>query len=204
MKKINLIEWLPKYLQEYREIKEIMSVENPEIENLYSEINTTLDNQFILHCNEKGIERFEKLLNIIPNSDDNLPGRISRVLTRFNDSIPYTYKGLIQKLNVMCGEGNYFVNLINNEYKLEITVSLVYGGQVEELDYMLSYMIPANIIVKSKNEIVNKKQCSIYLGNIVVTVKEVTIDSNLYKENLVKSCISNPIVMDKYKETVIK
>ena len=35
MKEINLIDWLPRYLQEYREIKEIMSTENPEIEYLY-------------------------------------------------------------------------------------------------------------------------------------------------------------------------
>lgn len=92
MKEINLIDWLPRYLQEYREIKEIMSTENPEIEYLYKEIDITMDNQFIHTCNEKGIERFEKLLKIIPNSDDNLPGRISRVLSRWNDSIPYTYK----------------------------------------------------------------------------------------------------------------
>ena len=62
MKEINLIDWLPRYLQEYREIKEIMSTENPEIEYLYKEIDITMDNQFIHTCNEKGIERFEKLL----------------------------------------------------------------------------------------------------------------------------------------------
>ena len=88
MKEINLIDWLPRYLQEYREIKEIMSTENPEIEYLYKEIDITMDNQFIHTCNEKGIERFEKLLKIIPNTDDNLPGRISRCIR--DRSIPST------------------------------------------------------------------------------------------------------------------
>ena len=204
MKEIDLISWLPKYLQEYREIKEIMSTENPEIEYLYSEINTTMDNQFIHTCNEKGIERFEKLLGIIPNHDDNLPGRISRVLSRWNDSIPYTYKGLIQKLNVICGEDKYFINLKNNEYILELTVSLVFGGQVEELDYMLSYMIPANIVVECKNEVVNKLEDKIYLGGAVVTTKEITIESNLNKDCVVQGEISSSFVMDKFKERVIK
>ncbi len=204
MKEIDLISWLPKYLQEYREIKEIMSTENPEIEYLYSEINTTMDNQFIHTCNEKGIERFEKLLGIIPNHDDNLPGRISRVLSRWNDSIPYTYKGLIQKLNVICGEDKYFINLKNNEYILELTVSLVFGGQVEELDYMLSYMIPANIVVECKNEVVNKLEDKIYLGGAVVTTKEITIESNLNKNCVVQGEISSSFVMDKFKERVIK
>lgn len=204
MKEIDLISWLPKYLQEYREIKEIMSIENPEIEYLYSEINTTMDNQFIHTCNEKGIERFEKLLGIIPNHDDNLPGRISRVLSRWNDSIPYTYKGLIQKLNVICGEDKYFINLKNDEYILELTVSLVFGGQVEELDYMLSYMIPANIVVECKNEVVNKLEDKIYLGGAVVTTKEITIESNLNKDCVVQGEISSSFVMDKFKERVIK
>lgn len=204
MKEIDLVSWLPKYLQEYREIKEIMSTENPEIEYLYGEINTTMDNQFIHTCNEKGIERFEKLLGIIPNHDDNLPGRISRVLSRWNDSIPYTYKGLIQKLNVICGEDKYFINLKNDEYILELTVSLVFGGQVEELDYMLSYMIPANIVVECKNEVVNKLEDKIYLGGAVVTTKEITIESNLNKNCVVQGEISSSFVMDKFKERVIK
>lgn len=204
MKEIDLISWLPKYLQEYREIKEIMSTENPEIEYLYGEIEITMDNQFIHTCNEKGIERFEKLLGIIPNHDDNLPGRISRVLSRWNDSIPYTYKGLIQKLNVICGEDNYFINLKNDEYTLELTVSLVFGGQVEEIDYMLSYMVPANIVVKCKNEVVNKPENKIYLGGAVVITKEITIESNLNKDCVIQGEISSSFVMDKFKERVIK
>lgn len=204
MKEIDLISWLPKYLQEYREIKEIMSTENPEIEYLYGEIDITMDNQFIHTCNEKGIERFEKLLGIIPNHDDNLPGRISRVLSRWNDSIPYTYKGLIQKLNVICGEDNYFINLKNDEYTLELTVSLVFGGQVEEIDYMLSYMVPANIVVKCKNEVVNKPENKIYLGGAVVITKEITIESNLNKDCVIQGEISSSFVMDKFKERVIK
>ena len=204
MKEINLIDWLPRYLQEYREIKEIMSTENPEIEYLYKEIDITMDNQFIHTCNEKGIERFEKLLKIIPNSDDNLPGRISRVLSRWNDSIHYTYKGLIQKLNVICGEDKYSINLKNNEYTLELTVSLVFGGQVEEIDYMLSYMVPANIVVKCKNEVVNKPQERVNLAGIVVITKEITIESNLNKDCVIQGEISSSFVMDKFKERVIK
>ncbi len=175
MKEVNLILWLPKFLQEYREIKEIMSTENPEIEYLYSEINTTMDNQFIHTCNEKGIERFEKLLEITPNYNDSLPGRISRVLSRWNDSIPYTYRGLIQKLAVICGEHGYSINFKNNEYLLEVTVSLRFGGQVEELDHMLSYMIPANIVIKSTNNVSNELEGNVFLGSLVTKMKEITI-----------------------------
>lgn len=202
-REINLLDWLPPYLQEYREIKEIMTVENPEIKTLYEDISTSFNNQFVLHCNETGIERFEKLLKIVPNSDDNLAGRISRVLARFNDSIPYTYRGLIQKLNVMCGEGNYTVDLNHNEYTLEITVSLVNGGQIEELDYMLSYMIPANLIVKSSNTIKNEPAEDIFLGGVVTTHKEVEILSTLSKERVLKGEVNNLQAFDILHEVCI-
>lgn len=175
MKDINLILWLPKYLQEYKEIKEIMSTEDFEIEHLYNEVRTAMENQFIHTCNEKGIEKFEKLLKVVPNNDDNLPARISRVLSRWNDSIPYTYKGLMQKLAVICGEQGYDINFKNDEYLLEVIASLRFRGQVEELDYMLYYMIPANIIVKCKNDIKNELNGGVFIASLVTKTKEITI-----------------------------
>ncbi len=162
MKNVDLISWLPKYLQEYKELVKIMDAENPELELIYNEIEALLKNQFILSCDEKGIARFEKLLGIVAGKNDNLYVRITRVLSRWNDSIPYTHKGLIQKLNILCGEGNYNLNFIHDEYRLELEVYLLYGSQMQELKYMLSYMIPANIIMDL--EALRRSYVNTYIG----------------------------------------
>ena len=139
--------------------------ETPEIQALEDETEIIKNNQFVLSCDEVGIKRFEQLLKITPNPDDTLEARISRVITRWNDSIPYTYRGLRNKLNIMCGEENYTLLPNFNLYELELMVSLPLSGQVEELDYLLPYMIPANIRVISQNVLHHEVEGKVFLGS---------------------------------------
>ena len=185
MREINLIDWLPKYLQEYREIKKIMDAENPEIEQLYREIVILIDNQFIHSCNEEGIARFESLLGINPDTDDTLDVRITRVLSRWTDSIPYTYKGLLRKLDILCGEGNYEIELDNNAYTLKLDVLSMTIKQLQELKYMLSYMIPANITMDLAS--IRKVNTDIYTGVGINRIKTFNINIKPYIEDSCES-----------------
>lgn len=203
MKEVKLSDWLPEYIREYKEIQVIMDTETKEIEELYKEIYRTFNNQFILNCDEEGISRFEELLKLTPNDDDNLPGRISRVLSRWNDTIPYTYKGLKQKLDLICGRDNYYINFNNDKYELEIIVSMTLSGQVEELNYMLSYMIPSNIVIKSSNKVTRNISNKKYTMATIVKSKEIII-SGLDKEHEMCGCFSSPFIIDNCKERVIK
>lgn len=153
IRNVNLIEYLPPFIQDYREIKHIMNTENPEFQLAIEESEKIKNNQFIQTSDLIGIAKFEKLLKIIPSADDTLESRISRVLTRWNDVIPYTYKALIQKLITLCNGLNFTINNNFNEYKMEIITHLELSGQVDELQYLLGYIIPVNIELTSKNEI---------------------------------------------------
>ena len=191
IRQTNLISYLPQFVQEYREIKQVMIGETPEIQILEDETEIMKNNQFILSCNEVGIRRFEILLGITPNSDDTLDARISRVIARWNDSIPYTFRGLIDRLNIMCGEGNYTLLPNFNEYELELVVCLPLSGQVEELDYMLSYMIPANIKVISNNLLHHEADGKVILGGTTVQTSYFNITSKMNKEHVVTGFIRN-------------
>ena len=147
---IDLLHYLPLFVQEYKEMQNIMSAENPEFQLLADESEVIKDNQFIMTCDENGISRFEKILKITPTSDDTLESRISRVLIRWNDVIPYTWNVLLQKIQTLCGE-NFELNKNWNDYQLEVTTHLDLYGQVEELENILGYMIPANILVVANN-----------------------------------------------------
>lgn len=150
---VNLIEHLPLFLQRFRELNHIMGAENPEFQLIADESEVIKDNQFIETSDLVGIARFEKLLNIVPLEDDNLESRVSRVLTRWNDIVPYTFNALIQKLISLCDGLNFTINKNLHEYKMEIITHLELSGQVDELQYLLGYMIPVNIELTSKNEI---------------------------------------------------
>ena len=150
---VELLKHLPLFIQEYREIRTIMNAENPEFQTAEDETEIIFNNQFIQSCNLKGIAKFESLMGIVPEPDDTLASRISRVLTRWNDTVPYTFIVLCQRLDTLCGEGNYEIERDINNYTMDITTHLELVGQTDELEYMLGYMIPANIAMTVNNKI---------------------------------------------------
>lgn len=194
---VDLISQLPLFIQGYREIKHIMNAENPELQTIEDASETIKDNLFILTCDENGISRFEQLLNIVPNSNDTLNVRITRVLARWNDTIPYTYKSLIEKLNIICGDGNYQIIPNFNEYEMELIVNLPLSGQVEELDYMLSYMIPANIVVKSRNVLSHKAEGKVFFGGTSIETNHFTLNSKTSKKNVISGLITHSSTVTK-------
>ncbi|MFC4355298.1 putative phage tail protein [Chryseomicrobium palamuruense] len=153
LRDIRLLDYLPPYVQDYREIREIMNTENPEFQLVADESERILNNQFILTSDEVGIVRFERLLKIFPSPDDTLKSRISRVMARWNDVVPYTYKALIEKLIFLSDGMNFTINAEFNEYRMEIITHLELPGQVDELQNLLGYMIPVNLELTSSNEI---------------------------------------------------
>lgn len=203
IREVNLLSFLPEFVQEYREIKHIMNSEQPEIQKLEDETEIIKNNQFILSCDIDGIARFENLLGITPKPDDSLDARKSRVITRWNDSIPYTYKGLKEKLNVMCGEGNYLLIPSFNEYGLEIVVSLPLSGQADELDYMLSYMIPANIVVTSRNNMVRTMTGTVHGGGTTIETSNFTLQSKVNLDHVLNSLMTGTgVVVSNIERTI--
>lgn len=179
----NIIEHLPLFMQEYREIKEIMTAENPEFKLVIDESEVIKNNQFIVSCDSDGIKRFEKILGISATEQEPLQSRIARVLMRWNDTVPYTFEAFIEKLKTICGE-DYTVTEKFKEYKIEIETHLDQYGEVDELEYLLQYIMPSNIEVVSKNNwyfnMVGK--LGIAAGLVVVNYFEL---SNDFKENFI-------------------
>lgn len=208
---VQLLNHLPLFIQEYREIREIMKTENPEFQIVEDETEVIMNNQFITTCNLTGIAKFEKMMGIVPSEEDTLQGRISRVLTRWNDSIPYTFILLCRKLNSLCGQGNYEIIRDINNYKMEIITHLEYSGQAEELDYLLNYMIPANIELTSKNEMMIDINGKTKLASGITFCNVIEISDNFNEEfkingdSSIKNVIINTTIIeitDNFKEDI--
>lgn len=160
----------------------IMTAENPEFQLMIDESEKIKKNQFVQTSDLDGIARFEKLLKIRPSVDDTLESRISRILTRWNDIVPYTYKALIQKLVQLCNGLNFTIDKNFNEYKMEIITHLELSGQVDDLQYLLGYMIPANMELISKNHIYCNSYGQSYIAAGSALCKIINL-SDAYKEN---------------------
>ena len=203
MRKADLISYLPPIIRDVRELKAITDAENPEFRLVFGTSEQVLKNQFIHDCDIDGISRYESVLGIKPTSDDTLESRVFRVSSRWNEKIPYTWKVLLERLDALCGKDNYIIELRPNEYEVELKVYLPFSGQVSELEYMLSYMIPANMVAISSNVLNYKAVGTIYAASTNIEVMSYEISSELSNEFIIKGNIFNASTMVKILEYII-
>lgn len=152
-KEVDLVSYLPPFMADYKEIAVTLEAENPEFVIAWNAAESVLKNEFIESADEYGISRFEKILNILPSKEDTLESRRARVQTRWFYTIPYTLRVFIEKLIVLCGNGNFTIIKNYNEYRLTIITHLELYGQTDELENVIDYMIPANIAVTAENRL---------------------------------------------------
>lgn len=152
-REIDLVSYLPPFVAEYKEINAAFEAENPEFVLVWNAVDKVLRNEFIETADEEGIARFEKLLQVLPSTNDTLESRRARVQARWFSTIPYTLKTFIAKLTALCGNTDFSVTKDYLSYRINIRTSLELFGQVEELKRIIEYMLPCNMVVISENEI---------------------------------------------------
>lgn len=180
IREVDLVSYLPPFMQSYKEPVAALEAENPEFSLMWSATDRCMRNRFISTADEYGISRFEKMLKIYPTADDTLESRRSRVQSKWFNTIPYTWKVLLQKLLVLCGGSDFEVTGdFKTGYTLYIDTDLELYGQVEELENIINTMIPENLVVVSKNSIpCNIKGAVLFGGGIVQTeMLNITNDS---------------------------
>ena len=72
---VNLVQYLPPYMQEYKEPVETLKAENPEFTLEWKAADKVFRNRFISTADEDGIIHYEKILGIRPDINDSLESR---------------------------------------------------------------------------------------------------------------------------------
>lgn len=173
VRQVNLINYLPPFMAEYREINETLSAENPEFILLWEAADRVLKNVFIETADEYGISRFEKLLGILPNSGDSLEVRRERVSIRWFNELPFTFKALLEKLVAICGNGNF--NVICNfeeAYEISVAIDLSLQSKAKEVENLLDTMLPMNLLPNRWYTYSEKTELKLYTGIVCVLVRE--------------------------------
>lgn len=146
-REINILNYLPEFLKEFREIKQLADAENPELLFVWEALRDVMNDQFVKDATENGIKNWEKILKITPKASESLDDRKFRVLTRLNEKLPFTYIGLERQLASLCGEEGYLLKLLNNEYTLVVKVALKAKSNFEDIRKLLQRVVPANMLV---------------------------------------------------------
>nr|DAQ19565.1 MAG TPA: tail protein [Caudoviricetes sp.] len=151
---VKLENYLPPFMQKYKELQETFKSEDIEFRKIWEATDKTFSNRFIETADEYGLSRYEQMLGLHYTEDDNLESRRARIRNRWFNTMPYTMRGLILKLNVLCGESSFALcNDFNTGYELTIHTNIEDYGKVDELGQIISTMVPCNILVVSENSI---------------------------------------------------
>ena len=140
-----LIDYLPPFMQEYQEIQQIMGAEQPEVDSLWENCSKVLDDQFVLSATENGVKRWEKIVGITPKDTDAMDERKFRVLSKLNQELPYTLTRLNESLVVLCGEGNFSIDLQPEKYHIVVKLALSNENNYQDVVDLLKKIIPANL-----------------------------------------------------------
>ena len=147
VRKVDLISYLPEYLHGYKELRKIMEVQQAEIQKLEDITGALINNQFIISADEQGIEKYETMLGVAALDDDTLENRKFRILSRWNNTIPYTVSALKEKLENLCGKDGYILEVLNGEYRVFVRIALTSKKNYRMVEEMLEEVIPANMVI---------------------------------------------------------
>lgn len=203
VKKVELIKYLPEFLRGYKEFIELFKVGDKELQRLIDETEPIKNLSFVLFCDEVGIKRYEDILKIPTNLADGLEARRNRVLIRINDSLPYTYRELLNQLRSLCGD-DFTVVLLNDIYTLKIDVNLPLAGQVDEFDRMLRKLIPANLVVVKTNKLARVEKAGLKVASAIAQNKTIYIDSTINVERTIGGMVYSGTAVSKNQVYKIK
>ena len=90
IREIDLMSYLPEYLQEYKELEKALKAQQPVVQKLAEATERIKNNQFITTADEEGVRKFETMLEVTALDNDTLENRKFRVLSRWNNTIAET------------------------------------------------------------------------------------------------------------------
>lgn len=141
---MKLIEYLPNFMQDIKEFKELFSAEDIEIEQLKIAIKKIFSEIIVKTAESYGLDRYEKIYNIQNNTTD-IPVRRYMILSKINNKLPYTENWLKNKLNNTIGEDNYTINIDYNNYSVKIEIMALYKDIALLLNMDLKEQLSANM-----------------------------------------------------------
>lgn len=141
---MKLNEYMPPFLKDVREFKEIFTTEDKELEYMNNLIASMLTEVIVKTANSYGLTRYEKIYEITDIAST-VEARRTNILLKINNRVPYTKKWLVNLLDAVIGKDAYTLKIDESNYLINIETTLNYSEAMETLKKELALEIPANM-----------------------------------------------------------
>lgn len=145
-RELDLRGYLPEVIRDVEEFKELTHVEESVVRKQWQAAEDCMDDQFIVTSTRSGIERRESMLGITPYATDTLDDRRFRLLSRYNENLPYTRRALKQILDTLCGADGYSLVFDTGSFTVRVRVALTVKKQEAEVYKFLERVLPYNMM----------------------------------------------------------
>ena len=105
--KTDLISYYPEFLQENLEFNAICDASNPEFDLVWKRLKQIEENILPQSADSDGIEQYENWLGIVSNPYLDLETRRAQVISKLNETLPYTEIRLQRMLAAIVGWGHF-------------------------------------------------------------------------------------------------
>lgn len=125
---------------------QIINVTQVELDRLDNLQEQAFNNNFVILADIEGLQKWERVLNITADIDENIEFRRQRILSRLSGIGPYTKFFLMKFLDSAVGSGNYRLAInVYAQYNLFIRLADDYLVLENEIKTYLRQLIPANM-----------------------------------------------------------
>jgi hypothetical protein len=142
---VNLLQYLPEFLRAFAEFREYAKIDTPEFEALWAATQNLLKELFVATAETFGLERWERILKLKPKKDDTPAERRFRILSKFEESPPYTLRSLHKTLTNLCGKGRYELTVDSGANTIQLLVELVSKSNFRVAEEFVRRISPANM-----------------------------------------------------------
>lgn len=141
------INYIPYVLKETDEFKALTSTLDYINANIEKDIADLKNNQYILDSTVGGIARYEKMVNVTPLDSDTLNDRRFRVMTKYNQQLPYTERSLRNLLDTLVGNNGYTLEIDHLSRRIIVRVELTAKSMFKTVGALLESYVPLNMII---------------------------------------------------------
>lgn len=161
--KTNISKYLPSEILKIEEYRALNHSFDLEFDLLKYQLDGIQRERYVLTATNKGLTEWEKQLKI-KNTSQDIETRRLQILARKNLQAPYTDRTLRQRLDIICGEDNYKLQILYDKYTIILDTVMTNEAQFNNLLFMLNSIIPCHILILNNNTIHYDIDNKIYVG----------------------------------------
>ena len=176
-----LLEYLPPFLREYYEFKQLCKSGDIEVSSIDKAVDWNFDSAFISDCDATVLSKYERLLGIIPTSSQSIENRRNKVLLQWNTVASMTLPQFISKLQEYCGKDNIYVDTSREQFYQLVLWLNIHKVDVPIIKDFVDAWLPMNVnyTLNGKTEI----EESLKIGFLTKVEKANIISVESYQED---------------------